>query len=260
MLRRVKSAVLAESMRSQKPDARALHYTIQNKIPDWNYGKILKRIGTPSANGAVFSTSRANVVVKVTPYSRNSNAEKRFQTLLGSHGIAPRSRNYKVVNINRELASKIFNNRNNVNRVAIHVMNHLKQSPMNNFMSVNNYVKTQPGRKINMPTYKMIYNKVMAMHRLAVSHSNLHWENAYVIVNKGTGQVKNVKIIDFGRSKHMGARTRTAAAENYARRGTPGVFNSGNFAYFSGGGTGRRSNINMLKNLNYNFYRELSGR
>jgi hypothetical protein len=259
MLRRIKSAVLTESMRSQKPDARALHYTIQNKIPDWNYGKILKRIGTPSANGAVFSTSRANVVVKITPYSSNSNAEKRFQTLLGSQGIAPRSRNYKVININREMAAKIFKNRNNVNKIAIHVMNHLKQSPTNNFMTVYNY-KNSIGGKMNMPTYKMIYNKVMAMHRLGVSHSNLHWENAYVIVNKGTGQVKNVKIIDFGRSKHMGARTRTSASESYASRGTPGVFNAGNFVYFSGGGTGRRSNINMLKNLNATFYRELSGR
>lgn len=259
MLRRVKSAVLSESMRSQKPDARALHYTIHNKIPEWNYGKILKRIGTPSANGAVFSTSRANVVVKVTPYSGNSNAEKRFQTLLGSQGIAPRSRNYKVININREMAANIFNNRKNVNKIAVHVMNHLKQSPTNNFMSVNNY-KNSIGGKMNMPTYKMIYNKVMAMHRLGVSHSNLHWENAYVIVNKGTGQVKNVKIIDFGRSKHMGARTRASAAENYARRGTPGIFNESTFAYFSAGNTGRRSNINMLKNLNINFYRELSGR
>jgi hypothetical protein len=260
MLSAAKSYVLPDWARSQKPDARALHYTIHNKIPEWNYGKILKRIGTPSANGAVFSTSRANVVVKVTPYSGNSNAEKRFQTLLGSQGIAPRSRNYEVININRELASKIFKNRNNVNKIAIHVMNHLKQSPTNNFMSVNNYVNSQPGRKINMPTYKMIYNKVMAMHRLGVSHSNLHWENAYVIVNKGTGQVKNVKIIDFGRSKHMGARTRASAAENYARRGTPGIFNENTFAYFSAGDTGRRSNINMLKTLNINFYRELSGR
>ena len=259
MLRRVKSVVLSESMRSQKPDARALHYTIHNKIPDWNYGKILKRIGTPSANGAVFSTSRANVVVKVTPYSGNSNAEKRFQTLLGSQGIAPRSRNYKVININREMAAKIFTNGNNVNKIAVHVMNHLKQSPSNNFMTVYNY-KNSIGGKMNMPTYKMIYNKVMAMHRLGVSHSNLHWENAYVIVNKGTGQVKNVKIIDFGRSKHMGARTRASAAENYARRGTPGIFNENTFAYFSAGNTGRRSNINMLKNLNINFYRELSGR
>ena len=259
MLRRVKSAVLSESMRSQKPDARALHYTIHNKIPDWNYGKILKRIGTPSANGAVFSTSRANVVVKVTPYSGNSNAEKRFQTLLGSQGIAPRSRNYKVININREMAAKIFTNGNNVNKIAVHVMNHLKQSPSNNFMTVYNY-KNSIGGKMNMPTYKMIYNRVMAMHRLGVSHSNLHWENAYVIVNKGTGQVKNVKIIDFGRSKHMGARTRASAAENYARRGTPGIFNENTFAYFSAGNTGRRSNINMLKNLNINFYRDLSGR
>ena len=259
MLRRVKSAVLSESMRSQKPDARALHYTIHNKIPEWNYGKILKRIGTPSANGAVFSTSRANVVVKVTPYSGNSNAEKRFQTLLGSQGIAPRSRNYKVININREMAAKIFTNGNNVNKIAVHVMNHLKQSPSNNFMTVYNY-KNSIGGKMNMPTYKMIYNRVMAMHRLGVSHSNLHWENAYVIVNKGTGQVKNVKIIDFGRSKHMGARTRASAAENYARRGTPGIFNENTFAYFSAGNTGRRSNINMLKNLNINFYRELSGR
>ena len=246
-------------MRSQKPDARSLHYTIQNKIPDWKYGKILKRIGTPSANGAVFSTSRANVVVKVTPYSRNSNAEKRFQSQLGALGISPRSRNYHVVNINRELASKIFNNRNNVNRIAIHVMNHLKQTPANNFMSVYNY-KNSIGGKMNMPTYKMIYNKVMAMHRLGTSHSNLHWENAYVIVNRGTGKVKNVKIIDFGRSKNMGARTRGATAETYSLRGAPGRFNAGNLAYFSHGGTGRRSNINMLKNLNANLYREVSGR
>lgn len=259
MLRRVKSFVIPPNWRSQKPDARALHYTIQNKIPDWNYGKILKRIGTPSANGAVFSTSRANVVVKVTPYSRNSNAEKRFQAQLGALGIAPRSRNYHVVNINRELASKIFNNRNNVNRIAIHVMNHLKQSPTNNFMSVYNY-KNSIGGKMNLPTYKMIYNKVMAMHRLGTSHSNLHWENAYVIINKGTGQVKNVKIIDFGRSKNLGARTRGSTAESYSLRGARGRFSAGNAAYFSQGGTGRRSNINMLKNLNANFYRELSGR
>jgi len=259
MLRAVKSYVLPAWARSQKPDARALHYTIQNKIPDWNYGKILKRIGTPSANGAVFSTSRANVVVKVTPYSRNSNAEKRFQAQLGALGIAPRSRNYHVVNINRELASKIFGGRNNVNRIAIHVMNHLKQSPTNNFMSVYNY-KNSIGGKMNLPTYKMIYNKVMAMHRLGTSHSNLHWENAYVIINKGTGQVKNVKIIDFGRSRNLGPRTRGSTAESYSLRGAPGRFSAANMAYFSQGGTGRRSNINMLRNLNANLYRELSGR
>jgi hypothetical protein len=257
MLRAAKSYVLPAWMRSQKPDARALHYTIENKIPDWNYGKILKRIGTPSANGAVFSTSRANVVVKVTPYSRNSNDERKFQQLLGSQGIAPRSRNYHVVNINRELASKIFKNRNNVNRIAVHVMNHLKQGPTNNFMSVNNY-KRSMGGKINFNTYKMIYNKVMAMHRLGMSHSNLHWENAYVIINKGTGQVKNVKIIDFGRSKNMGARTRASTIESYALRGTPGEFDPNQKAYFSRGNTGRRSNINMLKNLNIHHYMALA--
>jgi hypothetical protein len=115
---------------------------------------------------------------------------------------------------------------------------------------------------MNMPTYKMIYNKVMAMHNLGVAHGNLHWENAYVIINKGTGKVKNVKIIDFGRTMHMGARTRRNAANNYARRGTPGVFNPNPrvMAYFNARGIPRRSNIQMLMNLNAGLYRELSGR
>lgn len=256
MLRRAKSFVLPPEWRSQKPDARALHYTIQNTVPNWNYGKIMKRIGTPSANGAVFSTSQSNVVVKVTPYSANSNAERRFQNLLGRKGIAPRSRNYKVVNIDPSLFKKIFTNGNG-NRIAIHVMNHLQQSPNNNFKSVNNYVKNRGGN-INMNTYKMIYNKVMAMHALGVSHSNLHWENAYVIINRGSGQVKNVKIIDFGRSKHMGTRTRGTTAERYALRGAPGQYGTSYAAYFSQGGTGRRSNINMLKHLNPTFFNTLS--
>jgi hypothetical protein len=247
LLRRLK-AVLPNKYRTQRPDARALHYTIQNKLPTWKYGKIKSRIGTPSANGAVFSTNNSKVVVKVTPYSSNSNAEQRFQTLLGSKGIAPKSLNYKVVNINRNLASKIFSNRNNVNKVAIHVMNHLQQSPTNTFMSVNNYKRSRGGR-INYPTYKMIENRVRAMQNLGVSHSNLHWENAYVIINRNTGRVKNVKIIDFGRSKHLGPRTRGVSPNSYARRGTPGVYNNGNAAYFSKGGTGRRSNMNMLQNL-----------
>ena len=258
MLRRVKN-LLPSHLRSQKPDARALNYTIQNKIPNWSHGKIAKRIGTPSANGAVFSTSRKNVVVKVTPYSSNSNKEMRFQKLLGNHNIAPRSRNYKVVNINPDLASKIFNKRNNINRVAIHVMNYLSRGPNNNFKSVNKYVNSMGG-KINYNTYKLIFNRVMAMHKLGVSHSNLHWENAYVIINRQTGNVKNVKIIDFGRSRNMGARTRGGSMMNYSRRGAPGSFNENSDAYFSKGGTGRRSNINMLRELNQSFFNELTRR
>ena len=256
MLRRVKSTVMPQYLRSQKPDARTLNYAIHNAVPNWSYGKIMKRIGSPSANGAVFSTSQANVVVKVTPYSSNSNDERRFQNLLGRKGIAPRSRNYKVVNIDPNSFKKIFMNGNG-NRIAVHVMNHLQQSPNNNFKSVNNYVKSRGGA-INMNTYKMIYNKVMAMHALGVSHSNLHWENAYVIMNRGTGQVKNVKIIDFGRSKHMGPRTRGSTAENYALRGAPVQYGMSSAAYFSRGGTGRRSNINMLKYLNPSYFNALS--
>ena len=252
---------LPNVLRSQAPDARALQYAIKDRARNWTYGYIKKRIGTPSVNGAVFSLSRPNMVVKVTPFSKNSQAERNLQNRLGREGIAPRAVNYKVINVDPNIAAKIFQNRNNVNRLAIHVMEHLVRSNNNKIMNVNAYMKSRRGR-INSNTYQMILNKVHAMHRLGVSHSNLHAGNIYLIISKSTGNVKNVKIIDFGRSKNLGRKFRGTAWGNYVAKGRQGQYDPSPEmrAYVGESGTPRRNNYNMLYAISPELYRTFMAR
>jgi len=259
---KLKSALIPEGKRNKPPNVRALSHLIQNKLPLLlnNGVKITGRIGNKSANGAVFSTTNNKIVVKVTPYIRRnqvSNREYNIQKTLGALGIAPRMLNYKTVNVNNATLSKLFSNRTiNANKLAVFKMNHLKQNANNSIISLANYLETRPGKRINLPTYKTIFGYVKQMQNLGISHSNLHFGNIYIILDS-TGKIKDVKLIDFGRSKYLGARLRKQSRENYALRGAEGKFNNETKAFFSPGRTGRRSNMNMLYLLNKLYYKYL---
>ncbi len=258
---KLKSALIPEGKRNKPPNVRALSHLIQNKLPLLLSGnKISGRIGNKSANGAVFSTTNNKVVVKVTPYIRRnqvSNREYSIQKALGELGIAPRMLNYKTVNVNKETLSKLFSNRTiSANKLAVFKMNHLKQNANNRIISLANYLETRPDKRINLSTYKTIFGYVKQLQNLGISHSNLHFGNIYIILDS-TGKIKDVKFIDFGRSKYLGPRLRKQSRENYSLRGAEGRFNNKSKAFFSPHGTGRRSNMNMLYVLNKYYYKTL---
>jgi predicted unusual protein kinase regulating ubiquinone biosynthesis (AarF/ABC1/UbiB family) len=55
------------------------------------------------------------------------------------------------------------------------------------------------------------------MRRAGIIHGDLHWGNIAIILNKNGG-VKNVKIIDFGRSSRNGSTTKNNESMDRVRQ------------------------------------------
>ena len=60
-----------------KKDAKYVRNNITSKINNWNskWGKVTKRIGNSSVNGAVFATTNPSYVVKIQPESERAKEE-----------------------------------------------------------------------------------------------------------------------------------------------------------------------------------------
>lgn len=206
-------------------------------------GNVTRQIGKTSANGLVFELSKANRVVKVIPYGKANekkiNREKNFQKRLGNKGIAPKVLAYSKIRLNA--ASRIgFNWNSNKNGVALLVMNHLKRSPTNVVMSVANYMNHTANGRLPAAIKAKLNARVKAMHRNGIFHANLHMDNVYLILDNN-GVLKNVKIIDFGRS--IPYRGREKRMGNLNNTHSPAV-------HWSSGNTGRRCNFKMMNLVN----------
>jgi tRNA A-37 threonylcarbamoyl transferase component Bud32 len=150
-----------------------------------NWGEIGKQLGSNSVNGAVFSLPNKQYIVKIIPDLNQARREVNIQRLLGEMGIAPRVHNFQTIN----------------GQGAI-IMNRLGARNGETYVNLTTYMNKYGA--ISQSNYQMIKNQYNVMRRAGIVHGNLHWGNIAVILNKN-GRVKNVKIIDFGRSSRNGS-------------------------------------------------------
>ena len=219
--------------------------TIQKLLGTNKFGKVRRRMGAPSANGAVFNLSNAKYVVKVVPNSAAVNREIKIQNSLAKKNIAPKVQYNRTISVNPSNIRGIFKTSKPPQRLKLFVMNRVGSGWFDKYMSVYNYKKKYGN--LNYDDYKKIANKVINMHKEGVLHANMHGENIALVVDRH-GKIKQVYIIDFGRSKPLRV-TRTGLSAAIKR--TLGYnYNYSQNAYWSKGGTGRRNNLSMLKNFN----------
>jgi len=168
-----------------------------------NWGQIGKQLGSNSVNGAVFALPNSRYIVKIIPNLNQARREVNIQRQLGKLGIAPKVHNFQTIN----------------GQGAI-IMNRLGGRNGETYVNLTTY-RNKYGA-ISQSNYNMIKSQYNSMRRTGVVHGDLHWGNIALILNKN-GSVKNVKIIDFGRSSRNGstvqnnesmARVKQAARQN----------------------------------------------
>ena len=218
--------------------------TMQKFLGTNKFGKVRRRMGAPSANGAVFNLSNAKYVLKVVPNSAAVNQEIKIQNSLAKKNIAPKVHYNRTINVNPNNIRGIFKTSKPPKRLKLFVMNRIGSGWFDKYMSVYDYKKRYGNLKYE--DYKKIANKVMSMHKEGVLHANMHGDNVALVVDP-FGHVKKVYIIDFGRSKPLRV-TRTGVF-SAIKRTLGNDYNYSQNAYWSKGGTGRRNNINMLRNF-----------
>lgn len=168
-----------------------------------NFGAIGRQMGSNSVNGAVFTLSDPRYIVKLVPNVNLARREVNIQRNLSRLGVAPMVHNFQTVN-----------------GMGAIIMNRLGSGNGETYVNLTTY-RNKYGA-ISQSNYEMIRAQYNAMRREGVVHGNLHWGNIALVLNKN-GRVKNVKIIDFGRSSRNGssaqnnesmARVKQAARQN----------------------------------------------
>lgn len=150
-----------------------------------NFGPIGRQLGSNSVNGAVFATEDPRYIVKLVPNVTLARREANIQRNLSRLGIAPKVHNFQTVN-----------------GMGAIIMNRLGSGNGETYVNLTTY-RNKYGA-ISQSNYEMIRSQYNAMRRAGIIHGNLHWGNIAIILNKN-GRVKNVKIIDFGRSSRNGS-------------------------------------------------------
>ncbi len=200
-------------MRSPSPSPININ-VIQGLLNTNKYGRVNKRIGAPSVNGAIFSLTNSKYVVKVVPNSKNANKEILAQKHMAGLNIAPKIYNNKTVNVNPNNINGLFKNEN-PSKVRIFVMNRIG-SNTNRYMGIANYKREYRG-KFSYNHFKNLISKVNLLHNFGYTHANLHEDNIALVVDP-TGKIKKIYIIDYGRSKQIRI-TRSKKGEAAATRG-----------------------------------------
>lgn len=153
-----------------------------------NFGPVGKQLGSNSVNGAVFALEDPRFVVKIVPNVSLARREANIQKNMGLLGIAPTVHNFQTVG-----------------GMGAIIMNRLGARNGETYVNLSTYMNKYGA--ISQSNYEMIQAQYNAMRRVGIVHGNLHWGNIAVILNRN-GRVKNVKIIDFGRSSHNGSASR----------------------------------------------------
>ena len=187
----------------------ALLQTMQNAHLK-HFPKPTKRIGTLSANGAVFATNNPKYVIKAIP--QDAKREAVIQKLLSNHGIAPKLYTSKMIPIRNNRSTIIFGARPQNAHVTLLLMNHMGR--YGRFETASNYFNKYPN---NSNTARMVRNKMKKMHNLGIHHGDFHDENFYII-RDSNGKVKDVLIIDYGRADILPRKIRTDTTQQTVNR------------------------------------------
>ena len=165
-----------------------------------NWGQIGRQLGSNSVNGAVFALPNSRYIVKIVPNLNQARREVNIQRQLGELGIAPKVHNFQTIN----------------GQGAI-IMNRLGGRNGETYVNLTTY-RNKDGA-ISQSNYNMIKSQYNSMRRAGIVHGDLHWGNIALILNKN-GSVKNVKIIDFGRSSRNGSSSSNNEYMSRARQAT----------------------------------------
>ena len=228
--------------RIRKPNAQALVNAMEN-AGTLHFPKPTKRIGTNSANGAVFATNDPKYVIKLVPQRNRREAE--IQKVLSNHGIAPPVYKKQTIPITRNRSRAIFGTASK--EITLILMNHLGGKGQR-FESANTYFSKYPN---NERTKNLVRAKVNKMHNLGILHGDLHGENFYIIRDPKTGKVVDVMILDFGRAKFLPRAMRSTSIDNLIRQVLPASNRSRRHpsVYRGTSGVGRRRNRQVVENV-----------
>ena len=183
-------------------------------------GVPIAKIGSKSANGAIFAMRMNNGSRKVLKIIHHplGQSEYSFQNNAAKHNISPKVYKLKT---GIKLSSNpkfFFTNRPPNNKINAFLMNNLQKNAGNKIQSLHDFFSSASNANKTI-VYNKLKAKVTKLSNLGIEHANLHALNAYVII-KADGTL-DVMIIDYGRSKRVGARTRAFAKGNVGQRFGP---------------------------------------
>ena len=182
-----------------------------------------KKIGSVSANGAIFQMKKLNLknnsprkVLKIVK-SPGGAQEYILQRIAARYGLSPRV--YKLVKrvpINSNVANAFFSNKSSGNDRPVNInaflMNNLAQNNRNKVMNFHNFMENPNISNVNKrKQFIQLKRMVQQLGRQRISHGNLHPGNVYVVM-RSNGSTK-LYIIDFGRSLALPMNTRRTAGE-----------------------------------------------
>jgi hypothetical protein len=219
-------------------------------------GVPIAKIGSNSANGAIFAMRMNNGSRKVLKIIHHplGKSEYSFQNNASKKNISPKVYKLKT-GITLMKSNLFFTSRPPNNKINAFLMNNLQKNNRNRIQSLHDFFSTASNANKTI-VYNKLVAKVKNLSNISIEHANLHAGNAYVII-KADGTL-DVMIIDYGRSRRVGAITRAFGRGNVGQR-----FGSNVSKYYPGYGKvyERKNNItpvilskNKLSNMK-NYYR-----
>ena len=157
------------------------------------------------AYGAIFTTTNAGKVMKITP--GNSSFEFEALKKLKRSGFVPQVHQAAVIRFNnagqkRSIMRNLFVNAANTNQATMYVMNKIDG------VQLMKYIRN--GGRWG-PTEKRRLRKIVhVMHSKGIIHGDFHTQNILVTLNPD-GTIKKFYVIDFGQGMFKPRGVRTAA-------------------------------------------------
>ena len=193
----------------------SLNRNINSKV--YFKGVPIAKIGSKSANGAIFAMSMNNGSRKVLKIIHHplGVSEFNFQKNAAKHNISPKVYKLKT---DIKLTSNpkfFFTKRPPNNKINAFLMNNLQKNARNRIQSLHDFFSSASNANKTI-VFNKLKAKVAKLFNLGIEHADLHALNAYVII-KADGTL-DVMIIDYGRSKRTGVQTRAFARGNVGQR------------------------------------------
>ena len=195
----------------------AIEFLNRNLNSKTSFGGVpIAKIGSNSANGAIFKMRMNNGSRKVLKIIHHplGKSEYNFQNNASKKNISPKVYKLKT-GITLMKSNLFFTKKPPNNKINAFLMNNLQKNDGNGIKSLHDFFSTASTANKTI-VYNKLVAKVTKLSNLGIEHANLHVYNAYVI-KKADGTL-DVMIIDYGRSKRVGARTRAFARGNVGQR------------------------------------------
>lgn len=172
----------------------------------WKYGNLLSRLGPPSKYGTIYETIHKKYLIKIQYYTEAAKQEavalKTFQKHPELKKYTPSFYDEYIIDVSsrekeRQVRNGVSQKKSAKTKMSIIVMSKITTNNSNHeIMSMRQYLAKY--KNIRKTDFKKFENILRLFMYESVPLGNAQSDNILLKVEKHTGKIKDIKMIDFG--------------------------------------------------------------